>query len=229
MSKAIIDISHHQPPSKINYDVLSQQIDWVIIRTQYGLEVIDTHYKTHHNEFQKRGIPTAAYAYVLCKDSTEATEEAKRFYGLTKNFQPTFWFLDVEEAYLNRENISIYQKSLRELGAKKVGVYVAHHLYKTLNLKIEEFDAVWIPRYGTNDGTPQKKPDYPCDLWQYTSKGRLEGYNGDLDLNCLTGTKPLEYFINNEKEEYITKKQLADIFYSISKQLREDNSDRRTS
>ncbi|HPU44427.1 MAG TPA: hypothetical protein PLS98_09465, partial [Dictyoglomaceae bacterium] len=118
---------------------------------------------------------------------------------------------------------------LRELGAKKVGVYVAHHLYKTLNLKIEEFDAVWIPRYGTNDGTPQKKPDYPCDLWQYTSKGRLDGYNGDLDLNCLTGTKPLEYFINNEKEEYITKKQLADIFYSISKQLREDNSDRRTS
>ncbi|HOA84321.1 MAG TPA: hypothetical protein PKN66_10240, partial [Thermodesulfovibrio thiophilus] len=92
-----------------------------------------------------------------------------------------------------------------------------------------EFDAVWIPRYGTNDGTPQKKPDYPCDLWQYTSKGRLDGYNGDLDLNCLTGTKPLEYFINNEKEEYITKKQLADIFYSISKQLREDNSDRRTS
>ena len=78
MSKAIIDISHHQPPSKINYDVLSNQVDWVIIRTQYGLELIDAHYKTHHNELQKRGIPTAAYAYVLCKDKTEAIEESEK-------------------------------------------------------------------------------------------------------------------------------------------------------
>ena len=201
MNKAIIDISHHQQPSRMDYDVLSKQVDWVIIRTQYGLDIIDNHYKTHHNEFQKREIPTAAYAYVLCKNKNDA----------------------IEEAYLNRENISIYQKTLRELGAKKVGVYIAHHLYKTLNLKIEEFDAVWIPRYGTNDGTPQKKPDYPCDIWQYTSKGRLEGYSGYLDLNCLTGSKPLEYFINDGKEEYITKKQLSDIFYSMAERVKEND------
>ena len=223
MSKAIIDISHHQQPSKMDYDKLAQQVSWVIVRTQYGLETVDKYYKTHHVEFKKQGIPTAAYAYVLCPTSDEAVEEAERFYSLTVEFAPTFWFLDVEEAYLNRENISIYQKTLRELGAKKVGVYIAHHLYKTLNLKIEEFDAVWIPRYGTNDGTPQKKPDYPCDLWQYTSKGRLEGYGGDLDLNCLTGTKPLEYFINDGKEEYITKKQLSDIFYSMAERVKEND------
>jgi len=223
MSKAIIDISHHQQPSKMDYDKLAQQVSWVIVRTQYGLETVDKYYKTHHVEFKKQGIPTAAYAYVLCLTSDEAVEEAERFYSLTVEFAPTFWFLDVEEAYLNRENISIYQKTLRELGAKKVGVYIAHHLYKTLNLKIEEFDAVWIPRYGTNDGTPQKKPDYPCDLWQYTSKGRLEGYGGDLDLNCLTGTKPLEYFINDGKEEYITKKQLSDIFYSMAERVKEND------
>lgn len=223
MNKAIIDISHHQQPSRMDYDKLAQQVSWVIVRTQYGLETVDKYYKTHHVEFKKQGIPTAAYAYVLCLTSDEAVEEAERFYSLTVEFAPTFWFLDIEEAYLNRENISIYQKTLRELGAKKVGVYIAHHLYKTLNLKIEEFDAVWIPRYGTNDGTPQKKPDYPCDLWQYTSKGRLEGYGGDLDLNCLTGTKPLEYFINDGKEEYITKKQLSDIFYSMAERVKEND------
>ncbi len=221
MNKVIIDISHHQQPSKINYDILSKQVSWVIIRGQYGLELIDAYYKTHFNEFQKRGIPTAAYAYVLCKDRDEAIEEAKRFYSLTQSFQPTFWFLDVEEGYLDKENISIYQKTLRELGAKKVGVYIAHHLYQELSIKVEEFDAVWIPRYGTNDGTPQKKPDYPCDIWQYTSKGRLKGYNGDLDLNTLMDTKPLEYFVNKEKEEYITKKQLTNIFYSIAEQIRD--------
>lgn len=221
MGKPIIDISHHQPPGEINYDKLAQQVSWVIVRTQYGIKAVDKHYRAHHVEFKKRGIPTAAYAYVLCKNRDEAIEEAKRFYGLTKSFQPTFWFLDVEENYLDRENISIYQKSLRELGAKKVGVYIAHHLYQELSIKVEEFDAVWIPRYGTNDGTPQKKPDFLCDLWQYTSKGRLKGYNGDLDLNTLMDTKPLEYFVNKEKEEYITKKQLTNIFYSIAEQIRD--------
>ncbi len=51
----IIDVSHHQPPSKIDYDMLANQVKFVIIRTQYGSNVIDRHYKTHHREFQKGG------------------------------------------------------------------------------------------------------------------------------------------------------------------------------
>ena len=220
MNKAIIDISHHQQPSKMDYDKLAQQVSWVIVRTQYGLETVDKYYKTHHVEFKKRGIPTAAYAYVLCMTGGEAVEEAKRFYNLTAEFAPTFWFLDIEEAFLNRDYVSIYQKTLRKLGAEKVGVYIAHHLYSTINIMVEEFDAVWIPRYGTNDGTPQKRPDYPCDLWQYTSKGKLEGYDGFLDLNRLTGTKTLGYFVG---EEFVTKKQLSDIFYSMAERVKEND------
>lgn len=60
----IIDISHHQNPSKINYDKLAKQVKLAIIRTQYGSRTIDRHYKTHHKEFQKRDIPTACYAWV---------------------------------------------------------------------------------------------------------------------------------------------------------------------
>jgi len=220
MNKAIIDISHHQQPSRMDYDKLAQQVSWVIVRTQYGLETVDKYYKTHHVEFKKQGIPTAAYAYVLCLTSDEAVEEAERFYSLTVEFAPTFWFLDIEEAFLNRDYVSIYQKTLRKLGAEKVGVYIAHHLYSTINIMVEEFDAVWIPRYGTNDGTPQKRPDYPCDLWQYTSKGKLEGYDGFLDLNRLTGTKTLGYFVG---EEFVTKKQLSDIFYSMAERVKEND------
>lgn len=60
----IVDISEWQPPSKIDYDKFAKQLDWVIVRTQYGSRRIDLHYKTHHREFQKRGVPTAAYAWV---------------------------------------------------------------------------------------------------------------------------------------------------------------------
>ncbi|GAA3328792.1 hypothetical protein GCM10020331_074210 [Ectobacillus funiculus] len=35
----------------------------------------------------------------------------------------------------------------------------------------------------------------PCDLWQYTAKGRLAGVSGDVDLNMLVGNKTLAWFI----------------------------------
>ncbi|MCQ6275742.1 hypothetical protein JMM81_12325 [Bacillus sp. V3B] len=97
----IIDISHHQAPAKINYDKLAKEVDLVIIRTQYGSQTIDRHYKTHHNEFQKRGVPTAAYAWVRGTSVKDMEVEATDFYNRTKDLNPTFWFLDVEEKSMN--------------------------------------------------------------------------------------------------------------------------------
>lgn len=192
----IIDVSHHQPPSSINYDKLSAVIDMAIIRTQYGSLTIDRHYKTHHTEFKKRGIPTGAYAWVRGTSIKDMEKEAEDFYNRTKDYKPTFWFLDVEEASMKdmRSGVSAYAKRLRALGAQKVGLYIAHHLYDSFNLNLSEFDAIWIPRYGKNDGKPSLKPSYPCDIWQYTEYGRLDGYNGNLDLNTLNSNKPLSYF-----------------------------------
>lgn len=199
----IIDISHHQNPASINYDKLAKQVDLVIIRTQYGSRTLDRYYKTHHKEFQKRGIPTAAYAWVRGISENDMRKEATDFYNRTKEFNPTFWFLDVEEKSMNdmRAGVSAYVRALKNCGAKKVGIYVGHHLYKKFNLNLNEVDAVWIPHYGRNDGTLNSKPSYPCDIHQYTDKGRLDGYSGYLDLNRLTGTKPLEFFTGKEKKE----------------------------
>lgn len=196
MSKVIIDLSHHQDPSKINYDELAKHICHAIIRTQYGSKTVDKHYKTHHRELRKRGITTAAYAWVRGVSENDMRVEARDFWNRTKDLEPTFWWLDVEEQSMAnmRAGVKAYVQELRKLGAKKVGVYIGHHLYKSFNLDMSDFDAVWIPRYGTNNGKPQTKPDYPCDLWQYTSKGRLPGYDGYLDLNMIISDKPLSYF-----------------------------------
>src|SRR5690606_8673818 len=153
-------------------------------------------YKTHHREFQKRGIPTAAYAWVRGVSENDMRVEARDFYNRTKEFNPTFWFLDVEEKSMAdmRKGVKAYVDELRKLGAKKVGVYIGHHLYKSFNIDTNDFDAVWIPHYGKNDGTPNSKPLYPCDLHQYTDRGRLDGYSGNLDLNRIISDKPLSYF-----------------------------------
>lgn len=201
----IIDISHHQVPIAMDYDKLAQVVDHAIIRTQYGSTTIDKHYKTHHAEFQKRGIPTASYAWVRGVNLKDMEVEATDFYNRTKDLNPTFWWLDVEEESMKdmRNGVSAYAKKLRQLGAKKVGVYIAHHLYKPFNLNMDEFDAVWIPRYGSNNGSEQTKPGFLCDLWQYTSVGRLNGYNGDLDLNKIISKKSLGYFTGTEEKEVL--------------------------
>jgi len=161
----IIDISHHQLPNKINYDELAKQVKLVIIRTQYGSRLIDRHYKTHHREFQKRGIPTAAYAWLRGVSIEDMKVEARDFYNRTKQFNPTFWFLDVEERSMEdmRAGTSAFLNELRRLGAEKVGIYVGHHLYKDFNLDMSEADAIWIPHYGKNNGTVNSKPAYICD------------------------------------------------------------------
>ncbi|WFA07761.1 glycoside hydrolase family 25 protein [Tissierella sp. Yu-01] len=196
----IIDISHHQNPTNMDYDRLSEQVKLVIIRTQYGSALIDRYYRIHHREFRGRGIPTACYAWVRGRSIQDMEKEATDFYNRTIDIAPTFWFLDVEERSMNdmRSGVSAYVNRLRELGAHRIGIYIGHHLYREFNLNLEEVDAIWIPHYGINNGLPNSTPSFPCDIHQYTSAGKLAGYNGNLDLNRILSNKPLSYFTEIE-------------------------------
>ncbi len=197
----IIDISHHQDPKKINYTKLCSQLDMAIIRVQYGSRVIDKHYKTHIAEMKKHNVPFGVYAWVRGISENDMRIEAQDFYNRAKDLNPLFYVLDVEEkSMINmRAGINAYVEKLRELTNKKIGVYIGHHVYKEFNIDTSKFDFVWIPRYGPNNGKPHNtKPAFPCDLWQYTDRGKLDGYSGYLDLNMLTGTKPLEFFTGKE-------------------------------
>lgn len=186
----ILDISEWQVPNQINYDQLAKQINGVIVRVQYGSNYVDNYYQTHIREFQKRGIPTAVYAWVRGTSYHNMEQEALDFYTRAKAFQPVFWWLDVEEQSMSdmRGGCERYRAKLKQLGAKKVGVYVANHLYGRFNLDVTKFDGLWVPTYGQNNGqytgaNPTATTAY--HIHQYTSSGKLPGYNGHLDLNRL--------------------------------------------
>lgn len=196
MGNHILDISEWQVPSAINYDVLAGQLSHVIIRVQYGSNYVDKHYKTHISEFQKRGVPVAVYAWVRGVSIADMEQEATDFWNRAKEFNPTFWWLDLEEQTMGdmRSGATAFKNKLKALGANKVGAYVAHHLYKKFNIDMDQFDGVWIPHYGANNGQPNSLPEFPVDLHQYTSVGSLPGYNGHLDLNRIVGNRPLSWF-----------------------------------
>ena len=199
----IIDISEWQEPHKINYDVLAKNVGGVIIRVQYGSNYIDKHYKTHINEFKKRGIPIAVYAWVRGSSYSDMEVEANDFYQRAKEFKPSFWWLDIEEQSMSdmRGGCEKYRQKLKSLGAEKVGCYIANHLYQAFNIDVAKFDGLWIPTYGRNNGlyegsNPTSTNNY--DIHQYTSNGRLQGYNSVLDLNRIV-KKSFEYFFSKSE------------------------------
>ena len=195
----ILDISEHQPPYDINYDKLAGAIDGVIVRIQYGSRYLDKHYKTHIAAFQKRGIPVAVYAWIRGINKADMEQEAIDFYNRAKAYNPVMWWLDVEEQSMRdmRGGTEAYRAKLKSLGAKKIGVYVANHLYSQFNLDMGKFDGIWIPTYGSNNGqyngsNPTATSNY--NLHQYTSNGRLAGYNGPLDLSRIAKGSFSDFF-----------------------------------
>jgi lysozyme len=202
----IIDISGWQLPEDIDYDVLTQYISAAIVRIQGGSGEyedngaahstgtgIDKSYKKHIQELQKRDVPVAVYAYVRGTSVEEMKEEAKTFFESASPYNPTFYWLDVEERTMSNmdKGVQAFLQELRDLGAKNVGIYVGTYFLEEHGITTDNFDAVWIPAYGTDSGYYEAAPitDLDYDLHQYTSVGYLPGFNEALDLNQIAVTK----------------------------------------
>ncbi|CEG26022.1 GH25 family lysozyme [Bacillus sp. B-jedd] len=202
MNKLIVDISHWQPTNKINWARAALEVALFIIRVQYGSLKHDREYKNHVANAKKHGIPFGHYAYALFRDVEDAKREARDFLARADK-DAKFLVVDVEEQTCkNPKDIVPATQAFIDVckaAGWKVGLYTGHHFYKPHRMDLVKADFVWIPRYGTNSGKPETKPAYPCDLWQYTDKGRVSWYNGSLDLNLLAGSKTLEWFIGAQK------------------------------
>ncbi len=204
----IVDVSHHQLTSNINWAKAAEEVALMIIRVQYGSTVIDREYVKHVHNCKKYGIPFAHYAYARFVSENDAIVEARDFLN---RIDPAAKFLVVDVEDKTTPTVAQMKPATQafidvcKASGWKVGLYTGHHLYKPFGMDKVNADFLWLPRYGSNDGTQQKKPDYPCEIWQYTSKGKVSWYNGNLDLNTLNGSKSLAWFIG-EDEEPVEKK-----------------------
>lgn len=208
--RPIIDISGWQLPQDIDYDTLSRNISAVIVRVHSGAQAkkenaatylngIDKAYKTHIEEFQKRNIPVAVYAYVAADSKKEMRKEAEEFYKAASKYHPTYYWLDVEEKTMSDMNAGVeaFRAKLSELGAKKIGIYIGTYFMEEHSISTEKFDALWFPTYGNDNGYFNAAPNtlQKYDLHQYTSQGYVNGFDYPLDLNQIPSNR-------NEKEVF---------------------------
>lgn len=198
----IIDISKWN--GNINWSVAKPNIDFIIARVQDGSNYIDPLYNGYVNEMNKRNIPFGNYAFCRFVSIEDAKQEARDFYKRGSK-DATVWVADVEVKTMGdmRGGTQAFIDELRNLGAKNVGLYVGHHMYEEFGMGNVDSDFVWIPRYGGS------KPKYPCDIWQYTETGYIDGI-GKCDLNYLIGTKDLSYFTGKEQNQQEKHKTVYD-------------------
>lgn len=207
----IADISHYQ--GTINWEEARKDLDLVIFRASIGTN-LDNKYLFNATNC---GVPFGVYHYVKAGNAVDAATEAKHFYNAaTQNgIQPLFFCADIEyetQTSSTTKNVTTaFANTLRELGAKCLGLYISQSRYKYAALDL--YDFIWIPRYGKNTGKADENyaPIYPCDLWQYTSMGSVAGISGRVDLNKLYGDKDLSWFTGQVKQPQVEVKMTNSI------------------
>ena len=202
----IADVSKWQ--GTVNWEKAAKELSFVILRASCGSSM-DSKFLENVEGCLKNRIPFGVYHYVMAGTAQAARDEAVHFvHSVDKALiPPEFYIADIEYEAQNEkttEEVCVaFLETLRALGCRKIGLYI-NRRYKWAGKAISMCDIMWIPHWGKNDGNiPEDKfkPEYPHDLWQYTSKGHVDGINGNVDLSVLTGTKSMEYFIGEKASE----------------------------
>lgn len=189
-----IDISEHQVA--VNYAKVGSQVDFVILRSSYGNNSIDHQFIKHVNGFKKVGTPIlGVYHFLYTTSNADAVAEAKNCIkcveraGLPKS---TIIFADFEYdtvtqakkqgINLGKKECTAHTKAFCEYCEKQgypVGIYsnIDYHNRMYEQSLLDKY-IFWLADYSG-------EPDFPCEVRQYSSKGRLVGYSGNLDMNTI--------------------------------------------
>ena len=174
--------------------VKNEGIEFVIIRCGYrgssaGALIEDPNFKTNIKGAQAAGLKVGVYFFTQAVNEAEAVEEASMVIGLCKGYGITYpVYLDVEGSNGRGDNISAAQRTANirafcgtiQNAGYRPGVY-ANKTWFTSKINTSQLTSykIWLAQYAAS-------PSYTAsryDMWQYTSKGKVAGISGNVDLN----------------------------------------------
>lgn len=186
-----IDVSVHQ--GKIDWNKLKRIIDFAILRCGFGNDIAkqdDVQFATNITKCKDLGIPYAVYLYSYATTEAMIDSEIAHALRLIGDNKPFCVYIDMEDSStvsLGKSRLTAFAKRFCE-GVKakgfKVGVY-ANYNWFTNYLDVAELHksgySIWCAKYSDN------KPNIaaPYDIWQYSSKGKVDGINGNVDMNYM--------------------------------------------
>lgn len=151
---------------------------------------IDPYFARNYAECQRLGIPCGVYYYCKAVNMEEADAELsllrKVLTGKTVQLPVA---VDIEDTYVQAP---LDKKTLTDIAAHALGTVELWGFYAMLytglyfgrdNLymtgaALKPYD-VWLAAYRSK----KPEPGWSFGLWQYTSKGKIPGVSGDVDLS----------------------------------------------
>lgn len=200
-----IDVSDNQ--GYIDWSKVKQAgVEFAILRSVRRSGNPDTQLASNIIGCSQYNIPFDFYKYSYALTPAEAVAEVKRVtevlngYGIEPSKDTVIW-MDVEdESQMNlstqklTEIVAAFKKETLATGFE-FGLYMGKYLYEKGEIDLNKFsEHTWIARY-YNSYTVMPFSVHPNESfkptaitgqlwgWQYTSSGRVDGINGNVDLN----------------------------------------------
>lgn len=188
-----IDVSKHN--GSIDWNAVKNSgVSYVIIRCGYrgystGVLVEDPKFRSNIKGAKAAGLKVGVYVYSQAVNEVEAVEEASMAVGLAGGYGLDYpIFIDVEGSGGRGDGVS---RDMRTAVCKAFCATVQDSGYSAgiyanktwFNEKINTGSLtgykIWLAQYAS-------APTYTAtryDMWQYSSKGRVSGISGNVDMN----------------------------------------------
>lgn len=186
-----IDVSEHNGQIDMKA-VKDSDVQFIIMRLGYGKNrnQLDKKFYDNYLKAREQNIPIGIYLYSYATDVEDAKKEAKFVLDEIKNLQLEYpVFIDMEDAdgYKYRHHVTYGTCieicnvfcDLIEKNGYYAGIYASLDWLtnKINNKKLDRFDK-WVAQWNKECQYKQ-----PYGMWQYSSKGKISGIEGNVDLN----------------------------------------------
>lgn len=223
-----IDISYAN--GVVDFEKVKNAVDFIIIRAGYGKNNIDVQFKRNISECNRLGIPCGVYWFSYALSPEMAKQEAKYCLEAIKPYKAEWgvWF-DLEYhsfdfAVSNNVNINAnaHAKAFLE-EVKKAGYVAGNYTNKDFSNRIFNADILsyptWLAYYGTNSGkepTNNVQHIIKHDIWQYASRGKVDGINGYVDVNiAYVDYAKNEPIVEPTKDEWVYDTKMNQWWYKF--------------
>lgn len=212
-----IDISKWQKGLQLS------QIKWdfVIIKATEGRTYKDPCFDDFAEQAFKMGKPFGCYHFARPDNGNSPEAEAQNFYNAVKKYvRRAVLALDWEAGDLSKTDwAKRWLDEVKRLTGIKPMIYTSQWVENTYNWdEVVKGDyGLWIAKWRdkqvdynydmSNAGSKPKLKHWSfCAVWQWTSVGRLDGYNNDLDCDVFYGgVREWNLYAGNTESTYIVQ------------------------
>ena len=189
-----IDVSEFQKDIDWNA-VKNAGVEYAFIRCGFGKSGIDKYFNINIEEAKAAGIKIGIYFYSYATDYDSAVAEAKHCIELIEDYKndidlPVFYDVEEEKNIPRITDVCMGFINTMNYYGYNCGIYTTGGWYSAYFKNIST-DYIWLAYLGST------KPEW-CDIWQYDWHGRIDGINGDVDLDNVYN-EDMRLLINQPK------------------------------